>query len=265
MNTSIENKILDCLPAFKPIDLVSIEKASLMRRKDSKYVYPITSIPDILKAVSHSYYILEIDKIRAHDYNTLYYDTMNMDMYHMHHRGMSNRQKIRFRTYGSSDVVFFEVKEKNNKGVTSKKRMKSNNGHGVILSKEEEFLASLTAYQESDIKPVLENTFKRITLVEKNQKERITIDYDLCFMTPDHSKVLQFPGISIAEIKREGNLSASGLNAVLRKNKIYPMRFSKYCMGTAMLNEALPSNNFKQKILKVNKINASYLSALNTK
>jgi SPX domain protein involved in polyphosphate accumulation len=258
MSTNIENKILECLPVFKPIDLVSIEKASLMRRKDSKYVFAITSIPEVLKAVSDGYYILEIDSIRAHAYNTLYFDTPEMEMYHMHHRGMSNRQKIRFRTYGSSDVAFFEVKEKNNKGVTSKKRMKSENGNGVILSKEEEFLASVTAYQESDIMPVLENTFKRITLVEKNQKERITIDYDLCFMTPDHSIVLKYPGISIAEIKREGNLSSSGFNTVLRKNKIYPMRFSKYCMGTAMLNEDIPRNNFKRKILKVNKINANF-------
>ena len=111
---------------------------------------------------------------------------------------------------------------------------------------------------EDEIMPVLENMFKRITLVEKNQKERITIDYNLRFLVPGGSGALELPGISIAEIKREGNLAASRFNSVLRENRIYPMRFSKYCMGLAMLNPDLPQNRFKAKIMKLDKINNAY-------
>ncbi|HDR67524.1 MAG TPA: polyphosphate polymerase domain-containing protein, partial [Bacteroidaceae bacterium] len=182
MNTNTESNILEVLPDFNQIDLASIEKASLMRRRDSKYVYSVDAIPEILKALPEYYYILEIENTRSHPYNTLYYDTRDMEMYHMHHRGQLNRQKIRFRTYESSDTVFLEVKEKNNKGITIKKRIRSNGSRGIILSKEEEFLASVTPYQQDEIIPVLENTFNRITLVEKHQKERITIDYNLRFM-----------------------------------------------------------------------------------
>ncbi|MBN2699327.1 MAG: polyphosphate polymerase domain-containing protein [Bacteroidales bacterium] len=258
MNTNTEINIYEQLPHFKSIDLESIEKASLMRRRDSKYVYPVTRIPEILARLTDHYYILEIEHLRSHPYNTLYYDTRDMEMYHMHHRGLSFRQKIRFRTYEVSDTVFLEVKEKNNKGITVKKRIRSNGNKGIILSKEEEFLASATPYQHHEIVPVLENTFNRITLVEKNQKERITIDYNLCFMSPDRKQIIDLPGLSIAELKREGNLSASEFNTVLRQNGIYPMRFSKYCIGIAMLNPDIPQNRFKAKILKIKKINLDY-------
>jgi len=258
MSTNIESRILNVLPRFDQIDLESIESASLMRRKDSKYVFSVEQIPYILEMLPDTYDVLEIKKIRSHPYLTTYFDTLEMEMYHLHHRGILNRLKIRYRTYGSSNTVFLEVKEKNNKGVTVKKRIKTEGSKGVILSKEEEFLATSTPYQMIQIKPVLENMFNRITLVEKNQKERITIDYNLRFMTPDQSQTLDLPGISIAEIKREGNLIASQFNSVLRKHKIYPMRFSKYCMGVAMLNPDIPQNRFKAKIMKIKQINSDF-------
>jgi hypothetical protein len=179
-------------------------------------------------------------------------------MYHLHHRGGVNRHKIRFRSYGSSEDVFLEVKVKNNKGITTKLRIRPEVSMGVILSKEEEFLARSTPYQQDEIYPVLENMFNRITLVEKDQRERITIDYNLRFFLPDGSKALELPGISIAEIKREGILSASKFNSVLRDHRIYPMRFSKYCLGIAMLHPDITQNRFKEKIRKMRQINDVY-------
>ncbi len=55
-------------------------------------------------------------------------------MYHKHHRGMVNRHKIRFRKYNTSDIVFLEVKLKDSRGVTTKNRMKAENGENVIQS-----------------------------------------------------------------------------------------------------------------------------------
>ena len=54
---------------------------------------------------------------------TLYFDTPDRQMYAEHQRGRKNRQKIRVRRYESSGVSFLEVKRKNNKGRTDKKRM----------------------------------------------------------------------------------------------------------------------------------------------
>ena len=53
-----------------------------------------------------------------------------------------------------------------------------------------------------DLSPVLMNGFTRITLVGKEFKERITLDYDLTFASPD-GKISEFPFLAIAELKRE--------------------------------------------------------------
>ena len=58
-------------------------------------------VPDVLSEVGEYYQVLEIDGGGSHNYHTIYYDTCDLDMYHMHHRGMVNRHKIRFRKYGS--------------------------------------------------------------------------------------------------------------------------------------------------------------------
>ena len=57
-----------------------------------------------------------------HDYKSLYYDTEDWKFYLDHHNGRVNRNKIRFREYVGSKLTFLEIKLKNNKGKTIKKR-----------------------------------------------------------------------------------------------------------------------------------------------
>ena len=52
------------------------------------------------------------------------FDTDDFAMYRIHQSGHTGRQKMRFRTYVSSDLQFLEVKTKNNHGRTKKKRIK---------------------------------------------------------------------------------------------------------------------------------------------
>ena len=48
----------------------------------------------------------------------------DFDLYHRHHIGRSNRFKVRSRRYVESDLCFFEVKYRNNKGRTIKNRIR---------------------------------------------------------------------------------------------------------------------------------------------
>jgi len=109
---------------------------------------------------------------------------------------------------------------------------------------------------------VLENSFNRITLVSSDQTERITLDYNLWFsnLLTDHS--IEIPGISIAEIKYGSHLTGSPFHAALRRRKVVPRRFSKYCIGMAMLNPELKQNLFKEKVRYVKKINENYLQSI---
>ena len=256
---SLGIKIEDSLRNFGKISLAEIQKASLLRRRDSKFIFSADKVPAILSSLKSDYRVLEIEDKHIHNYHTTYYDTSDLTMYHKHHRGMVNRHKIRFRKYKTSDLVFLEVKLKDSRGITTKNRMKVENGENIILSKEEEFLATHTPFQNKDISPVLENRFNRITLVHHGQKERITIDFQLEFSKPGKKDPLTIPGIAIAEIKYEQKLADSVFVKCLRTNHIHPRRFSKYCTGMAMLNPDLKQNLFKMRVREVNKINTNYL------
>ena len=260
---STTSNIEAVLAGMRGISLEEVLKASLMRRKDSKYVFDVGLLPALLEKISGQYHVLEIKDVRAQEYQTYYYDTPELAMYHMHHRGLVNRHKIRFRKYGSSNLMFLEVKKKNGKGVTIKNRIQTGNGEVAIKSTEEEFLAEFTPYKFDNIVPVLENSFKRITLVNENQTERVTLDYGLFFNSSLSENSVEVPGVAIAEIKYGNHLSGSGFHAALRSSGISPRRISKYCIGMAMLNPGLKQNLFKQRLRQVRKINHHHLQSQN--
>jgi len=256
---SIQNKVDKELVGFKRIGLDEVQKASLLRRKDSKFVFCVDKLAIILKELQDDYDVLEINGKRYQNYQTTYHDTSDLAMYHKHHRGLVNRHKIRFRKYDSTDLVFLEVKKKDSKGVTTKKRLKIENGDCTILSKEEEFLSTCTPFENRKIDPVLNSGFNRITLVHRGQEERITLDYQLSFSTPGKEDALDIHGIAIGEIKYQNRLSASVFVKVLKNNGISPRRISKYCTGMAMLNPDLKQNMFKQRVSVVRKLNKLHL------
>jgi hypothetical protein len=255
---SITSRIRTGVSGFPAISLDEVQQADLMQRKDRKYLFGFSLVPDLLQDVAGHYRILEIDGRRIQNYQTFYYDTPGLTMYHLHHSGRVNRHKIRFRKYGTSEEMYFEVKKKDARGVTIKNRMQTESREALILSREEEFLSVFTPYDDVQMIPVLENSFDRITLVSPEQSERITLDYHLWFSSPLNHETLEVPGISIAEIKFSDHLSGSLFNGALRHAHVIPSRFSKYCIGMAMLNPALKQNLFKDKVRRVRKINTDY-------
>jgi len=261
---SIGNEIEHLLEGYEPISLSEVEKASLMRRKDSKFIMGVSIVPVVLSTVKEHYRVLTIEGKRSHGYCTQYYDTPDLEMYHLHHRGKANRHKVRFRRYGTSDIHFLEVKRKNSRGITIKNRIRTNGMQASILTSEEEFLHTHTPYQAELMKPVLENQFNRVTLVRHDQKERITLDFGLRFTSLMSEREIYLPGLSIAEIKYEHLLAGSPFNLALRSNHVLPDRFSKYAIGAALLNEELKQNRFKMKVRKVLQINDQYSETIKT-
>jgi len=258
MNMSFGTDFTEILNRFESISLEEVNRASLMRRKDKKYLFGFQDLPELLKMVSKDYRVLEIDGKRFQHYNTRYFDTDGREMYHKHHRGLSNRHKVRIRRYGSGSLHFLEVNQKNAKGVTTKKRVKTSGMEHAILMKEEEFLTKYSPYAGSGIDSAMENTFNRITLVSHAQGERVTLDYGLQFASKESGEELELPGIAIAEIKYENQLSGSSLHAALRKQRIKPSRFSKYAIGMALLHRGLKQNRFKSRVRKVIQLNMQY-------
>ncbi len=252
-------KIKEILTHFKSTSLEEMDNVKLMNRTDTKFFFNIDKLGNILIDAKEKYDVLEINKNRILNYKTLYFDTEDFGLYTAHQNGKLNRYKIRHRQYVESDISFFEVKFKSNKGRTIKKRIKRPNIEEVFSKKSEKFIRSNSPLNPDDLKPKLYNKFSRITLVSKTDAERITIDLNLGYQTKD--KETNLPFMVIAEVKKDGYSTASDIMKILHNNRVYPEGFSKYCVGTTLLNDNVKHNRFKQKLLTINKISNDQFNA----
>ena len=115
--------IIGIVQGMAPITLDEMSGVKLMNRIDTKYVVTETQLRDILMRIRDAYYAQEVEGNRLSPYSTVYYDTPELTMYLIHHDRHLVRDKVRVRTYVDSHLTFCEVKHKNNKGRTKKKRI----------------------------------------------------------------------------------------------------------------------------------------------
>lgn len=252
----IDRAILEC---FSPISLEEMGKVKLMNRIDTKYVAPFDRIVELLRIASSHYLIQEIEGRRNMPYYTRYYDTPDAEMYYQHHRGKKNRQKVRVRHYEESGLhPFMEIKTKNNKGRTFKKRISMDNGADIFAYRE--FLLKYTSFEPSCLTPQIENHFYRITLTDREMTERITIDTRLEFHNIVTDTRLSLDNIGIIEWKRDGRNCRSELDKLLNRLRIHRCGFSKYCVGMAITNPDLRQNRLKQRLRMIDKLQLSTLT-----
>lgn len=240
------------LSALEPISLSEMDGVALMNRTDTKFVFRFDLLGDLLKEISNDYRVLDINGIRASRYETLYYDTPDFKMYLAHHRRKPCRYKIRHRIYVDSNLHYFEIKYKNNKGRTIKNRIKRKDTDLIIDGKAEELLNEKTKFSAQNLFPKLWSNCSRITLVNKFSKERLTIDINLQFKNDFAEKKLS--NVAIAEVKQE-KLSPSPFIRLMKKHGIRSGSISKYCFGVVFLYKQIKKNNFKPNLLFINKIN----------
>ena len=258
MEIPLSKQVAEVLGNMQSISLNEMEHVRLMRRRDVKYVVPSVAVPDLLQRVQDAYRALEVGKRRIHDYHTLYYDTPELSMYHEHHNRRLNRYKVRVRKYVDTDLSFFEIKFKNNKGETIKRRIRPVNADELTEERTEKFLANNSPYSISEINPALQNYFKRITLVHKNAPERITIDIELTYSNVRGNMDVELPGFSVVEIKRDRDANHSDMITALRREHFQSIGFSKYCIGTALIQPGVKKNLFKNRIRQLGKFEESF-------
>jgi hypothetical protein len=174
-------------------------------------------------------------------------------MYLAHHNGKLNRFKIRFRKYVASNLCFLEIKYKLKGTRTIKHRTKIDRIETDLSKKSLAFIEKYTPFKENQLVPKIYTEFSRMTLVSKQLNERVTIDLNLSFKFNGHSR--QLDKTVIIELKRDGNAGVSKLIDALNYFRIFPQGFSKYCIGRALVENDLKRNNFKERIIRINKIN----------
>ncbi len=238
-----------------PITLEEMACIKLMNRTDTKFVATLEQLNAFLLAVQGKYYIQEKDGERLAGYHTTYLDTPDYKMFRMHQCGRKVREKIRVRTYMDTNDTFLEVKNKNNHGRTKKKRIIVQGLESLRAESERivPFLAEHAWYTLDEVSPVIENWFNRITLVNFAKTERLTIDFNLRFHHLKSDGRDKLERVAIIELKRDGNVPSPALE-IIRTLRIRRSGFSKYCIGSALTNKELKSNNFKARLTMIHKM-----------
>jgi len=248
----------DFIKAFQTVDLGSMDRVRLMNRIDTKYILSCNRLPEILNGLSDYYRILDINDIKCMPYETTYFDTEGFYHFRQHVTGNPVRYKIRFRKYASTGISYLEIKKRIGKCRTIKWRIQNSPAAGGKFDEEaDNFLSTCIKWPVSDLKPVLFNSFKRITLVESRFSERATIDFGISFSDMSGNTV-HYPFISVVELKREGLGNHSHLADTMKKFCIKTSGFSKYCVGVYSLNDIPSGNVLKGKISQIKKIEDEY-------
>ncbi len=241
---------------FPRITLAEMKSVKLMNRTDTKFVAPRCALAEILRqALSKEYSVQYTDAV-LNSYSTIYYDTEELEMYTQHHNRKLTRQKVRSRTYIESALSFLEIKNKNNRGRTKKIRITVPDTDTEKIKQNAEavdFIEKNTKYLFNGLKPALITEFSRITLVNKEKTERITVDLNVNFFCFDHSSRSNLNDIIIIELKQDGRY-VSTMRQILLDLRITPFKISKYCIGTALTNPDAKANRFKKKITLLKKL-----------
>jgi hypothetical protein len=239
------------LDTFEPISLAEMDSVQLMDRTDLKFNFNISYLPEILKAAREHYRALEVAGTRMSRYETLYYDTPDYNLFTKHHNGQMNRYKIRLRRYVESDLNFFEVKFKNNKGRTVKQRIRTTNLDQKISESSGQLLSDTAGMVPSNVEPKLWVNYNRITLVNKTDEERITIDLDL--EVKNENGNANFAGLVIVEAK-QAKPHDTVFVKLLKELHIREGGTSKYCLAVSKLVPEIKKNNFKPDLITIQKI-----------
>jgi hypothetical protein len=244
------------LEALRPITLEEMEGIKLMNRIDSKYLTDEATLLHILdRAAEAGYRVLVTEGMRISPYDSVYYDTAGLRMFYDHHNRRLVRQKVRTRSYVNSGATFLEIKRKNNKGRTKKKRMGIPAAELMDFRADEAacaYLAGHSWFTAPELSPVLETAFHRITLVNPAKTERLTIDTQLSFKNFRTGKETSLQNAVIIELKQDGR-AESQMKNILLDLRIKPVRVSKYCIAVTLTDPQARSGRFKGKVRRIEK------------
>lgn len=243
--------------AFDPVSLDQLNaKAAMLERLDNKYVVRAAVLQQAMEGLVRHFDVLEIDGLRSFTYDTCYFDDEQLHCYLDHHQGRRKRCKVRVRHYTDAGLCFVEVKLKDRRGVTVKKRLKTQPDlYGLLDSAAREHIERSYRHLYGDPFPlqlqrVMDMRYRRVTLVAREGGERMTIDGGIEFSS--HGRIRRTDAdVFVVETK---SANANGLaDRILRQLHQHPTNScSKYCVGMAALDLAPRHNRFLPALRKLN-------------
>ena len=247
------NELNAAITILDKIPLSEMSLVKLMNRTDVKYIVNVNDVPTLMRRAAKEYLIQEIDGNCIAKYDTIYLDTNDLLFFRTHINGKLNRFKWRIRTYIESNLSFLEVKNKSKTDRTQKSRIVINKTDSLKLDPAASFIINTSYTDPNLLVKVLQNNFNRLTMVNRDKTERLTIDYNISFKNRLNGKTAHFQNLCIIEIKQE-RFSVSHIKPYLNEMRIKKAGISKYCLGIALTGDNVKGNLYKQKIRYIQKI-----------
>lgn len=239
---------VDGLAAPMPaIDLERLNRvAALQTRVDRKYLVTADVAEALLAAPRERLAVLEIEGDRSFRYESVYFDTPELALYTAAARKRRPRFKVRTRRYEGTGTSVLEVKTKSGRGETVKVRAELHRGDLRSLDhSDRQFIEATAGPGASErLVPRLTTRYLRTTFADLAADARLTIDRGVQFVDwLDRQATLD--GVVI-ESKSAGRPAPA--DRWLWSQGIRPVKFSKYCVGLAVLHGELPANRWHRVI-----------------
>ncbi len=212
------------------------ESRALQQRIDRKYLIAAHSLERLLRLLQPEHLLLLASDAAWARYDSVYFDSVELDFYHAHRRGRMPRHKVRIRHHLDRRLTFLEVKRKESRGRTTKFRLPLPFGQDEIAAQQRQFVEQYAACDAARLVPVLAISFLRLTVLGRSVDERLTLDKDLVVVAGGRRS--QVPPAVIVEVKQSqfGNRTPS--IRALRAVHARPIAVSKYCLGTLLSEQA---------------------------
>lgn len=256
--------------SWNPISLEELNThAAMQTRIDRKYIVPTHQAAGILAQLNEPAQVLEIAGQRDFSYDSVYFDTPDLESYRLGATGRRNRYKVRTRSYLDTGATFLEVKTEGARSATVKERIPYLSQDRAVLNPEgraylAESLSGLTGWQPEDFSPVLSTGYRRTTvyLPESDLNpvaSRMTVDTSLTWTPLATSAACPQAGTRVGTsytaegmviIETKSGSAPSAADKYLWRAGIRPSKISKFATGMAALNPQLTSNKWNRTIAR---------------
>lgn len=247
------------LPDLDFLKTAAFEEVIKIKRSErlvSNFVFRKSMLYPLLREAASGYRVIALGGNPFFDFKSQYYDTDQYALYLDHHNERLNRWKIRRIDNLTEGKIRFEIRYFNNKHKTQRWYVETDNRNNALSKPEKRLLKKHTPYRPKLINPSLCANYRRFTLLGSDNTTRVTFDTDLQFI--HRGMAIQLPQLAVAEVKQAEFSPRGVIYDILKNHQIYPKNFSKYCIGLAMLNKQVKTNNFKTTLNFINSLNNEY-------
>jgi hypothetical protein len=225
------------------------EKSKSLRYKDLDFLFSNKLLEKLIKCNKESYDLVKSGDLNYQIIRILYFDTPNNRFFTDAHNTKRNRYNVCYRHYIESDTTFLEVKYLNKKGIRKRKKLKINSIKSNLNDEELLFLKKVMPGKLiKKLQPRLSINYKRITLIDKNSRDKIILDTDIEYLYND----LEFKSMNLTYCKITQEKAAKNCDFLksLKNFGVREEQINKYVFGMSIFGER-KSNYYKNKIKKI--------------